>query len=518
MPALNPHVFPLVPTAGLAPELAARAGMGGWEPYSLAAPLDRLLPFTLARVLLPSASPWLNCASVVHAETGELVFALTPLGSTVSPVPDFGLVLTRFVDTASQTEYYTYDGALIPGLFLPCGIPLRLIVENAYQSPRFLAVAKAADLPLTHQKLEWWHSSPLGHVPYGQGLRQRLYVANGALSELPAREEEQSSKNLDSGKVRRTYYAAFAQQQLVVDPAPAYLAQALQAARSCKFFEADGERSRLLAVKPTPAGPDGGRYSLTATLESYEPILSRGCDGQLPEVAFDPAYTPRGWRCGDPNDKAPDVQPTGAYSCEVSGGAQTGYVLREMRDMNPFSPSYNKVTQTRTQDTALCPAATLYSSAAVTVYATKNDCASGSGSRVGYTIQAGAYKAATQQEADAQALAAANAGAQANANATGTCQTARRLYLTNIEPKTKVVAFTLARSDSQGDVTANIIAQATVSLAGGGGTETKQYSRPYTLLADGVPQLDFTLGFGGDVLLEFHSLEIVQASPADYQF
>ena len=75
--------------------------------------------------------------------------------------------------------------------------------------------------------------------------------------------------------------------------------------------------------------------------------------------------------------------------------------------------------------TAGSPVAPTYRSAAVTVYKTKNNCTTGTGSEVGYTIPALKYTSTVSQAAaDQLAQADAEAGAQANANSLGTCGTA----------------------------------------------------------------------------------------------
>lgn len=68
------------------------------------------------------------------------------------------------------------------------------------------------------------------------------------------------------------------------------------------------------------------------------------------------------------------------------------------------------------------PSGNLFYSVTKTGNFTKNDCSSGSGSTVSYTIPAGSYSSSVSQAvADALADAALAAGGQANANANGTC-------------------------------------------------------------------------------------------------
>lgn len=399
--------------------------MGAWEAYALQAPSDRLLPFVLSRRALPSNAPWISCAWVQHADTGARVKTLVPTGA-VTPVPALGIVFTKLLD--GDTEYFTYDGALIPNVGLPCDVPLRLVIDNAYQSPRFFALAPASALRSTHLLLEWYHSGPLHGVPYGRGFRQRFYLENGALQELDPREEEVTNKNPDTGEEKTVSLNLFGQKAFAIDPVPAYLKQAMHAARAVRYFLADGQEWKLLSAKATSAAADGGRWSVAGTLESKEPLLSRGClRPLLATVAYDPvANVPRGWRCGDTSDTAPDFRPTGTYSCELSTGVNTGYVLETYRDYNPYSASSGQNQQRRSasQDLARCPVPVAISSAEQRATAQKNDCPSGQiGSVETLVVPAGAYTSQVgQADADAQAQAYAQSQVQAYANMVGTCQ------------------------------------------------------------------------------------------------
>ena len=159
---LNLHTFPLVPYPGLAPERAVRAGMGGWDAYALAAPATRLLPFVLTRPAT-GAGAWVNCAWVEHADTGARIATLLPTGQTSTAPPPAALVLQRVPDPGRGVDHFLYTGNVLPGVRLPCGVPLRLVLDNAYQSPRFLAYDDLSDF----LALEWWHNGPLAGVPYG---------------------------------------------------------------------------------------------------------------------------------------------------------------------------------------------------------------------------------------------------------------------------------------------------------------------------------------------------------------
>jgi hypothetical protein len=432
MPTPNPYTFPLVPYPGLAPELALRSGMGAWEPYGLAAPSDRLLPFVLSRRLLASNSRWLNCAWIINADSGQRVETLVPTGApqTGGNVPALGLVLQKQLDQANGADYFLYDGALVPGLALPCGVPLRLIVDNAYQSPLFYAVAPAAALHQTHLQLDWYHDGPLAGVPYGRGFRQRLYVDNGALQFGEPRTEKVSSKNPDSGAEVLQSLSQYAVRTFVVAPAPTYLAEAVSVAQAPKFFLADDEAWRLTTVKATAVGPDGGRWVLSCTLEDQTPLLRRGChQWPLDLETYDPATdVPRGWRCGDESDTASDFQPTGDFSCELHDNqSPTGYVLEITRDLNRYSPTFGQagpVKRSTAPDYDRCPLLTVYQSVTVYDAADKNDCAPGlTGNNVIFPVPAGMFTSTVSQaDANRQAADYAAANCQDYANQNGICR------------------------------------------------------------------------------------------------
>lgn len=522
MPYLNPHTFPLVPYPGLAPELATRSGMGGWGAYALAAPNDRLLPFVLSRRLLASNASWVNCAWVEHADTGERLATLVPMGAPVRPavVPALGLVLTKLVDAANETEYFTYDGALIPGFPLPCGVPLRLIVDNFYQSPRFVALAPAAELRQSHLLLEWYHGGPLQGVPYGRGFRQHFYVDNGSLQELDPREDAVTNKNADTGEENTVSLNQFAQKSFLVEPVPAYLKQALTAARGPRYFLADGDEWKLLSVKSTPTAPDGGRYSVTGTLESKQPLLSRGCTvAPLPVTLYDPlADAARGWRCGDTSDTASDFRSTGVFSCELVDGLNSGYVLETARDINPYSASFNEEQQRKSadQDLGRCPLPFLSREASYS--ATRNNCQPGyTGTTETLVVPAGRFTSnESQQAADAKAQAFAQANAQTNANTVGQCQVGRSVALSNVRPGGKLVSFDLVRTDTRGALQARVLAS--VQVDDGTGSASRQIERRLTIADGNTSLLNATIAYGGGVLEAFESLEILEVNPSDYTF
>lgn len=431
MPTPNPHTFPLMPYPGLAPERALRSGMGAWEPYGLSAPSDRLLPFVLSRRLLATNSRWVNCAWIINADSGVRVETLVPTGAPQAGgnVPTLGLVLSKQLDQANGADHFLYDGALVPDLSLPCGVPLRLIVDNAYQSPLFYAVAPAADLRLTHLQLDWYHDGPLAGVPYGRGFRQRLYVDNGALQFGEPRTEKVSSKNPDTGAEVLQSLSQYAVRAFAVAPVPTYLAEAVSVAQAPKFFLADEESWRLTVVKTTAVGEDGGRWALNGTLENQTPLLRRGCHQPALELhAYDPATDlPRGWRCGDTSDTASDFQPYGAFSCEVDTAQHnTGYVLESTQDLNRYSPTYGQagpVVRSSAPDLVRCPLPIVYYSAPYTLRFAKQDCPLGqTGSEMDYTLPYGAATSSlSQYDADVRAQVLILTVGQDYVNQTGTC-------------------------------------------------------------------------------------------------
>ena len=316
-------------------------------------------------------------------------------------MPALGLVVTKLVDAANATEHYTYDGALIPGLQLSCNVPLRLVVDNAYQSPRFYALAPAASLPANYLLLEWWNDSPIGEVPYGLGFRQRFYVDNGALQFLDPRINQDVKTDPDTGAQIISAVSQFAQTAFTIEPVPAYLAQAITNAPVCRFFTADGEDWRLLTTKSTVVGDDGGRWSITATLENQTPLTRRGCTpAALVMQEYDAiSDAPRGWHCGDTRDTASDYKDTGIYTCQLgSDGRRTGYALEIYQDYNPYSSSYGQQQTVVIEDTTRCP----FLSGGLVYHRLKDNCPTGyMGSDVTYIVEPGTYSSTiSQMDAD----------------------------------------------------------------------------------------------------------------------
>ncbi len=498
--------------------------MGGWEPYALEAPSDRLLPFVLSRQKTFRNAPWISCAWLEHADTGARIVTLVPTGSQPrpTPVPPLGIVFSKQTDPATQVEYFTYDGALIPGLedVVPCGVPLRLVVDAAYQSPRFLAIRPAPSLNLTHLLLEWYHDGPLQGVPYGRGFRQRFYIDNGSLQPAEPVTKQESTPDPNGGIERLDSYTVFAVRAFALSPVPPYLFDALTTAPALKYMLADGSPWRLTSVKTTPAGIDAGRWSVTGTLQDETPLLSRGCTAPALAVLDYPAgYTPRAWRCGDTSDTAADFVATGIYSCQTNGqGENTGLVIEATQDINPNSPTYG---QTGTQlnpnpDPTRCPLPDLFFSVEQTASARRNNCGPGyTGAQpVSFTAPAGhSGSRVSQADADLQALNYAKAQAQLKANTTTSCVVGRSVDIRNVVKNATSVEFDLVRSDTVGDLTMLLYCRASVDC--GGGAQVRVFSY-YCTIYGGQSSLSASFPFGGCTLVNLLNLEIQSPYPSDY--
>jgi hypothetical protein len=468
---LNPHVFRIAPWPGRAPELSARSGQGNWEAYALPAPADRLLPFVLSRTLAPGNSAWVNCATIVDADTEQVLFTLTPTGQTTSAPGPYGLVLAKVVDKVNSTEHFIYTGPRIPNLALPCGRSLRLLLDNEWQSPRFVAYTDLSGF----QELEWFHPGPLSGVPYGTGLVQRLYVENGGLQYAAPREVKSSTQDSTSGTQRLDFYAKYRAATTNVSLAPRYLSEAVAAAEVHKFFRVDGEPWRVTGVKETVAGTDGGRWTMQVSLEQEQVLQARlACPPPpLPVLAYDPvADKVRGWRCGDASDTAADFLPTGSVSCELQDGRNTGYALIETKDRNRFSATFGNVQSVRRLDTDSCPMPQRYYSAYYASVAYKNNCPDGQyGTGVALISEEGKFSSLlNKQDATDQAVAWVTANQQANANLLGSCQSDNALetyfpryddngcftcqMVSNLDPS-EVVAATPAQIQAYGRATDN---------------------------------------------------------------
>ncbi|KAA9333413.1 hypothetical protein F0P96_10615 [Hymenobacter busanensis] len=287
---LNPHTFPFAAAGRPLPdaELPACAE----QPYSLPAPADRFLPFCLTRPANPARR--LDCARVVRADTGAVLVTLSLTGGT------YPLDVEKRTD--GQTDYFLYYGAIVPGLSLPCGIPLRLVVDE-FTSVRFSAIADLSGYLL----LEWYHDGPLAGIPYGAGMRQRLYVEAGALRFGPPRQDIEETQDKATGTKRTDFLALTRTATFTVPPAASYLVQAVHAARAHRYFEAGGLPLAVTDTKQSDFGTDVCRWTLDVTVEDVDVLVARGCPAPLPVLDVAP-YTPRPYVCGDTSDVAPDWQ------------------------------------------------------------------------------------------------------------------------------------------------------------------------------------------------------------------
>ncbi|MCC3159674.1 hypothetical protein LJ737_20705 [Hymenobacter sp. 15J16-1T3B] len=310
---MNLSVFPLGPVA-YPPDAEAPGCAAPWGgPYAVAAPAGGLLPFHWARP--HSATRRLDCADVIDAETEAVVQALVVDPAT--PGAPLYLPVELYYDAASNTDYLLYYGDLIDGLALPCGRRLRLRLDNEVVSPVFVVYEDLSAAPV----LEWWHDTPLGSVPYGTGLHQRLYMPGATVWHGEPKEYSETSKDA-FGRDVLDFRAVASTATFTTPPLPAWLREALSGIRShahvtlSDFPETRGERVAL-----SYDAADRCRSSVTVTVEALEVVTTAAgtCAAPAPLVAVpvpEDGYAVRGWRCGDTSDTAEDWQDTGLTRCE----------------------------------------------------------------------------------------------------------------------------------------------------------------------------------------------------------
>ena len=398
--------------------------MGGWDAYALAAPADRLLPFVLSRPATGGgASAWVNCAWIEHADTGARIATLLPTGGTAGSPPPNALVLSRATDAARNATHFIYSGGIIPGLALPCGVPLRLVLDNAYQSPRFLAYTDLSGF----LSMEWWHGGPLAGVPYGTGMRQHFYVDAAALAYAPTARKKDVTLDSATGLERLDFLSLLRTATLNTEPLPGYLLEAFDGLEAHSNVLLDGEAWKVKEVKATTSGPEGGRSSLSVTVEQQQVVISRaGLAPLLPVRPFNAVTdAPRPWRCGDTTDTAADYQTFQRTCGEDANGNNSGGVNWSQRDMNPGSATFNatRTVLNAETDVVLCPLPHVYQSALVSGQPQRNNCPAGqSGTAVTYTLAAGLFTSLSDQAtADQAARDHYAATAQAYANQHGAC-------------------------------------------------------------------------------------------------
>lgn len=305
---LNLHVFPF----SLTPALPDVDPPGTDAPaFALPSPADRLLPFVLQR---PSdTSRRLDCARIVDADTGATIRTLDL--NPVLPTPDYGLAYEKYTGPADGgTDYFVYFGAIIPKLQLtPCQ-RYRLVVDE-FASAVFSPLP-ASELE-TALRVEWYHPGPLAGVPYGTGLRQRLYVPGAALRFAAPREEKEVRKDAITGAETVDFLALTRAATFTTEPLPAWLVEAVFAAKAHALLEVDGQRLTGLTVKETVFGAD--RLTLELTAYDTQVLVARAC--VPPVMAAVPAddYEPHGYLCGLP-DNQPHWQDDGYTECAQDQG------------------------------------------------------------------------------------------------------------------------------------------------------------------------------------------------------
>lgn len=310
------RALPFSAYPGVPPDTES-ARCGAWGAYHLPIPQDRLLPFVLSR---PYAGPnsRLNCASLVDAVSYKLIVRLS-----VDPNDTSAPYLPTQKATDGRTEWILYYGGVIQNIPLVCGRPVRLILDNGYQS--------AAMVPVLHTGLilEWYHSGVLQDIPYGvDGFAQRLYLPGTEL--LPADSaltvEEDTDALTGATTVTSqtlTYNSSFS---VVLPVWAARFWQTIPLHRY-KFLSSFGDVSKL-SIKQTDMGDgitQGCRLRLDVTVQQTEILhVGSGCDRAALPVLVEEApagFSPRAYLCGDDSDTRSDWQRTGQSECEQDGGA-----------------------------------------------------------------------------------------------------------------------------------------------------------------------------------------------------
>lgn len=295
---------------------------------SVIVPLDRLLPFALVRPYRGSDSR-LDCARLVDAVSLETVQELSVGADTSAP---YTLSYEKVTD--GTREWILYYGSAIAGLSLPLCRPVRLILDNQWQSAPMVARADAQDGTV----LEWSHGGVFEDVPYGPGtagFTQRLYLPDTRVREGELQREEEVSTDKRTGQ-RTTRFATLTRTgTFTVGPLPAWLAQAWQTAalHNSLSLTGFGEVSSL-SFKQTDLTGEGSlaagcRFRLEATAQHVQVLTTAGnCASSAAALLVEPApegYAPHGYLCGDASDTRPHWQRKTPAQPECEQDAQANW-------------------------------------------------------------------------------------------------------------------------------------------------------------------------------------------------
>lgn len=331
---MNLRALPFAAYPGPAPDLEPAACLRYWGgPVGVVVPLDKLLPFALVRPYRGEDSR-LDCARLVDADTYETVQELRV--SQQEPSTPFTLAYEKVTD--GSREWILYYGAAIPGLLLePCR-PVRLLLDNAWQSAA-MTPREDAEAGLV---LEWSHSGVFEDVPYGPGtagFTQRLYLPGSRVKEGEVQREEEVVTDKRTG-LRTTRFATLTRTgTFTVGPLPGWLAQAWQTAalHNSLTLSGFGEVSSLsfkqsdMTSSDSPAA--GCRFRLEATALHVQVLTTAAaCAAAGPVLRVEPApedYEPHAYLCGDTTDTSAHWQRKTPAQTECEQDAEANWERKE---------------------------------------------------------------------------------------------------------------------------------------------------------------------------------------------
>ena len=115
-------------------------------------------------------------------------------------------------------------------------------------------------------------------------------------------------------------------------------------------------RCETKTYEPSMIVGDTGRY-LTKLVDDnvYSPTYKTSVESALTESDWETLFSDP-FPCETPNTQ-PDIEAISQY-CETSGGTNTGYLIVNGMDKNPYSSTYLTVTSSKTYDEQSCPVST----------------------------------------------------------------------------------------------------------------------------------------------------------------
>lgn len=195
---------------------------------------------------------------------------------------------------------------------------------------------------------------------------------------------------------------------------------------SCSLIYYNTQQSQVFTTENCDLGYRGGTITYTVPAGRYSSIISQA---DADEQATDD-ITANGWAyANDPShavcviDTAADFQWSsgGPTYCANVNGQLPAHLFVQAVNVNPNSPSYNTTAWMDIGPSTSCPSNYYYNTPQSGAF-TKNNCSSGSGTSVTYTVPAGTYSSTVSlADANQQAINDVNANGQNYANANGSC-------------------------------------------------------------------------------------------------